>query len=405
MKKGSEINMKQTITIKVKLLKHNIPEFNQLTNVFTETCNCISKWIFNNGFELNQAVLNKELYYYLRNTFQIKAQLTQSAIRCVVAKYKTVKTQLSKKPFKYYDKTTDKTYYVKRDLTWLQKPILFKQPQADLQRNRDWSFVKNQLSINTLDKRIKTDYVCKGFEKYKNWKLGLGKLIKINNIWYFYVSATKEIPDYQVSNTRHVVGIDRGLRFLATCYDEKGKTTFVSGNKIIQKRRHYKKLRSELQSKNTKSAKRRLKKIGHRENRWMTDVNHCITKTLVNQFGKNTLFVLEDLTGVTFDTTKNRKKENRYEHNSWAFYQFEQDLTYKANLNSSQVIEVPAYYTSQRCIKCGRINKENRNHDLHLYICDKCGYKSNDDRIAAMNIQLLGTEYVSGNKNPKFIVD
>ena len=405
MKRGIEINMKQTVTIKVKLLKQNIPEFNQLTNVFTETCNCISKWIFNNEFELNQAVLNKELYYYLRNTFKIKAQLTQSAIRCVVAKYKTVKTQLSKKPFKYHDKTTDKTYYVNRDLTWLQKPILFKQPQADLQRNRDWSFVKGQLSINTLDKRIKTDYICKGFNKYKNWKLGLGKLIKINNTWYFYVSATKEMPDYQVSNTRHVVGIDRGLRFVATCYDEKGKTTFVSGNKIIQKRRHYKKLRAELQSKNTKSAKRRLKKIGHRENRWMTDVNHCITKTLVNQFGKNTLFVLEDLAGVTFDTTKNRKKENRYEHNSWAFYQFEQDLTYKANLNSSQVIEVPAYYTSQRCIKCGRINKENRNHDLHLYICDRCGYKSNDDRIAAMNIQLLGTEYVSGNKNPKFTVD
>lgn len=397
--------MKQIVTIKVKLLKHNIPEFNQLTNVFTETCNYISKWIFNNGFELNSAQVQKNLYYLLRTTFNIKSQLTISAIRCVVAKYKIVKTQLSKKPFKYYDKLTDKTYYVKRDLTWLQEPILFKQPQADLQRNRDWSFVKNQLSINTLDQRIKTDYICKGFDKYKNWKLGLGKLIKINNTWYFYVSATKEIPDYQVSNTRHVVGIDRGLRFLATCYDEKGKTTFISGNKLMQKRRHYKKLRAELQSKNTKSAKRRLKKIGHRENRWMTNVNHCITKTLVNQFDKNTLFVLEDLTGVTFDTTKNRKKENRYEHNSWAFYQFEQDLTYKANLNSSQVIEVSAYYTSQRCIKCGRINKKNRNHDLHLYICDRCGYKSNDDRIAAMNIQLLGTEYVSGNKNPKFTVD
>ena len=28
----------------------------------------------------------------------------------------------------------------------------------------------------------------------------------------------------------------------------------------------------------------------------------------------------------------------------------------------------------------------------------------NDDRLAAMNIQLLGTEYVSGNKHPKFVV-
>ena len=134
----------------------------------------------------------------------------------------------------------------------------------------------------------------------------------------------------------------------------------------------------------------------------MTVVNHQLSKTLVNHYGKNTLFVLEDLTDVTFNTTKNRKQENRYEHNSWAFYQLEQDLIYKANLNHSQVVEVSASYTSQRCIKCGRINKDNRNHDLHLYICDRCGYKSNDDRLAAMNIQLLGTMLISGNSNPKF---
>ena len=84
------------------------------------------------------------------------------------------------------------------------------------------------------------------------------------------------------------------------------------------------------------------------------------------------------------------------------FYQLEQDLTYKAHLNNSQVIEVDAHYTSQRCPKCGRINKDNRNHDLHLYHCDRCGYSSNDDRIAAINIQYLGTEYMSGNDHPKF---
>src|SRR5699024_7602948 len=115
---------------------------------------------------------------------------------------------------------------------------------------------------------------------------------------------------------QHVVGIDRGLHFLATCYDEKGKTNFISGKHILQVRRKYKKLRAELQKRGTKSAKRRLKKIGNRENRWMSDVNHKITKTLVNHYGKNTLFVLEDLTDVTCDTTKDRKKEDRYEHNS-----------------------------------------------------------------------------------------
>ena len=184
---------------------------------------------------------------------------------------------------------------------------------------------------------------------------------------------------------------------------KKVKPFFQTGEKVLQIRRKYKKLRQQLQAKGTKSAKRRLKRIGQRENRWMTDINHWLSKTLVDRYGSNSLFVLEDLTNVTFDTTKNRKRENRYEHNSWSFYQLEQFLIYKANLNHSQVIKVDAHYTSQRCPKCGRINKNNRNHDLHLYQCDRCGYSSNDDRVAAMNIQFLGTQYTSGQEQPKFI--
>ena len=98
------------------------------------------------------------------------------------------------------------------------------------------------------------------------------------------------------------VGIDRGLRFLAACYDEKGKSILLSGQKILRKRRKYKKLRAELQAKETKSAKRRLKKIGQRENRWMSDVNHRLTKTLIDHYGSNTIYALEDLTDVRFAT-------------------------------------------------------------------------------------------------------
>lgn len=396
--------MEQTVSIKVKLLAGQQPDFDTLTNRFTEVCNYISVWIFSHDFELNQSEINKRIYYDIRKRFNFKSQLTQSAIRCVVGKYKTAQTQLKKKPFRYYDKKAKKAYKVKRDLHWLQKPINFVQPQADLQRKRDWSVVDGQLSINTLQDRVKVDYICKGFDKYLNngWKLGIGKLIKRNNQWYFYISATKYVPDYQLDQTRHVVGIDRGLRFLVTCYNEKGQTLFCSGKSVIHKRRHYKNLRAELQRRKTSSARRRLKKIGHKENRWMSDLNHCLSKTLLNRYGKNTLFVLEDLEDVTFNTSKKRKKENRYEHNSWAFYQLEQDLTYKAHLNDCEVVKVSAAYTSQRCVKCGRINKDNRNHNKHLYICDRCGYKSNDDRMAAMNIQQLGTWYVSGNKTPKF---
>ncbi|WP_143450559.1 zinc ribbon domain-containing protein, partial [Ligilactobacillus agilis] len=56
----------------------------------------------------------------------------------------------------------------------------------------------------------------------------------------------------------------------------------------------------------------------------------------------------------------------------------------------------------QRCPKCGTIKKSHRNHDLHEYYCTNCDYRSNDDRLGAMNIQLLGTQYISGQEQPKF---
>lgn len=134
----------------------------------------------------------------------------------------------------------------------------------------------------------------------------------------------------------------------------------------------------------------------------MSDVNHHLSKTLVQTYGKQTLFVLEDLTGVTFDTVHSRKKEHRYEHHSWSFYDLEQKLRYKAHLNESEVVLVDAHYTSQRCPKCGTIDKSSRDKGLHQYTCSNYGYSSNDDRVGAMNIYELGKWYVSGVEKPAF---
>ena len=134
----------------------------------------------------------------------------------------------------------------------------------------------------------------------------------------------------------------------------------------------------------------------------MSDVNHQISKTLVQKYGKDTLFVLEDLAGVSFEESNlSRTAKQNYDLRSWSFYQLEQFLTYKAHENRSEVLKVSAKYTSQRCPKCGTIRKANRDHHKHLYSC-QCGYKSNDDRIGAMNIQLLGTMWISGDPHPRY---
>ena len=406
--------MDQSVVIKAQLLNignETARAFSITMLKYRDACNYISQYIFDHNFVLKQSKLNQALYHDLRDKFNLKSQMAQSAIKTVIARYKTVRTQLFQHPFRYDTGKKDSRgraiwAQIYRNLTWLWQPIRFKRPQLDLQRSRDWSYkaANHQLSLNTLQGRKVVNFVCKGFDKYLDqtkWKFGSLKLLKLRNKWYVHLSATASLPEYQVSQAEHVVGIDRGLRFLTACYDEKGKTLLYSGQQILRKRRKYKRLRAQLQAKGTKSAKRRLKKIGQRENRWMSDVNHRLTKTLIDHYGSNTIYALEDLTDVRFATEKS-PKDQRYEILSWAFYQFEQFLTYKANLNSSAVVKVPAKYTSQRCPKCGRIHKDNRDYELHLYTCDKCGYKSNDDRLAAMNIQFLGTLYRSGEEAPQF---
>ena len=244
------------------------------------------------------------------------------------------------------------------------------------------------------------------FKNYFNgtWKLGTAKLVKLNGEWYLHIPATKEIPnELDETKPKHVVGIDRGLRFIATAYDEQGKTMFFSGKEMAKKRKKFNRVRAELQAKGTKSAKRKLKKLSGRENRWMSDVNHQISKTLVQTYGEGTLFVIEDLTGVSFEEQNlKRTKDGRNELRSWTFYQFEQFLQYKAEAVGAKFLKVSAKYTSQRCPKCGKIDKTQRDHDHHEYHCT-CGCRMNDDRVAAINLQELGRRYISGEDDPKIL--
>lgn len=397
--------------IKSRIIFQNDEDISKMIasqEAFRQGCNFVSDYMFNNNFPMNTTTLVKLLYHDLRSKFGLKSQMVQSCVRTMIARYRSTQTQLRKqRVWDGYKKDNHGKLvknYVPKDLDFLWKPIKFKRPQLDLVRNRDYSHKSdNTMSLNTIYGRVTVQTIFNGFEKYFDgtWKFGTAKVLKSDNHWYLNIAVTKEIekPEFK---PKHVVGIDRGLRQLLTIYDEQGQTTFVNGKQILQKRRHYKRLRQQLQSKNTKSAKRRLEAIGQRESRWMNDVNHCLSKTLVNRYGSGTIFTLEDLTNVTFDTVSRRAKKNRYEHHSWSFYDFEQKLIYKAVASGSQVISCDAHYTSQRCPKCGLIDVKNRNKTKHEFCCQACSYRTNDDRVGAMNIQILGTLYNSGNLKPAF---
>jgi transposase len=123
-------------------------------------------------------------------------------------------------------------------------------------------------------------------EKYFDagiYEFGTAKLVFKHGKYFLHIPVTYEVEDCSLADIRNVVGIDRGINFVVATYDSNRKSGFVSGRAIKQKRAHYSGLRRELQMCRTASSRRRLKTVGQRENRWMQDVNHCVSKALVEQ--------------------------------------------------------------------------------------------------------------------------
>lgn len=370
------------ITITAKIQIQVAPEQRELLDVTMDTyrsvCNFVANYIFQTH-DLKQFSLNKALYYDIRKRYGLKSQMTQSVFKTVIAKYKTI---------------------LKNQHKWI-KPN-FSKPQYDLVWNRDYSLTQNLFSVNTLSGRMKLSYYSNGMEKYFDhdvYSFGTAKLLKKHGKYFLHISVTKDVPEVLNCDVCNVVGVDRGINFVVATYNSKHKSGFVSGKAIKQKRAKYKQLRKELQQRQTPSARRRLKAIGQRENRWMQDVNHQVSKALVESNPKHTLFVLEDLSGVRSATEKVRRKD-RYISVSWSFYDLEQKLKYKAILNESLVINVDPRYTSQACPVCGHTEKSNRDKKRHIFCCKSCGYTSNDDRIGAMNLYRMGINYLADSQVP-----
>lgn len=363
-----------TITAKIQIITSDTDKvlLNDTMAAYRDACNFVSNHIFLTH-DLKQFSLNKVLYATLREKFGLKSQMAQSVLKTVIARYKTI---------------------LENQKEWI-KPV-FKKTQYDLVWNRDYSLTQELFSVNTLEGRIKLGYYCEGMEKYFDktiYKFGTSKLINKHGKYFLHIPVTYDVPVSNLSEVCNVVGIDRGINFLIATYDSNHKSSFVSGKTIKQKRANYSKLRKELQIRKTPSSRQRIKAIGQRENRWMNDINHQVSKSLVVSNPKHTLFVLEDLTGVRNATERIRTKD-RYVSVSWSFYDLEQKLIYKAKQNESAVIKVDPAYTSQCCPKCGHTEKANRNKKKHLFTCKNCAYQSNDDRIGAMNLYRMGINYL-----------
>jgi putative transposase len=146
-------------------------------------------------------------------------------------------------------------------------------------------------------------------------------------------------------------------------------------------RRKYKEIRRKLQR---KKLLRNIKHIAKKEFRVLRDLNHKISRNIVDLCKENkSALILEDLTGIR---RKTKYKSWNGDLNSWSFYQLEQFISYKAVLAGVPVYAVPAAYTSQMCSRCGEIGHRNKKS----FVCPYCGHVDNADANAGFNIAWRG---------------
>ena len=354
----------QTISVKCKL---QVPvesrtEIDRTLQGFADACNQIYE-IAKRENCWNTTKLHHKVYKPIREVTGLKANHVCQAIRRVVGNAKAVK-QVHK--FRPTSLNLDiRTFQYIEDLQTVGVTLMCGRVKFKLSiGNYQLALLKGQSpTAATLNKTKHGDY---------------------------YINICVDLPTSPTGKTPKVIGVDLGRRDIATTSNGDS----WSGKQIQSTRDRYSKVRSNVQSKRTRSSRRLLRRLSGREQRFQKWLNHNISKQLVQSAKRaNAVLAFEDLTNIRQSLNqKPRSKTERRRTNNWAFYQLRSFVGYKANIPGVPVIFVPPAYTSQTCSRCGRIHpiKGKSYRNGKVFKCGHCGFEHDADINAANNITALG---------------
>lgn len=203
-----------------------------------------------------------------------------------------------------------------------------------------------------------------------------------------YIAQIAVKVEEKESISGQTMGVDLGLKIPAVAVTENRKTIFCGNgrqNKYI-KRKHRASRKKLGKLKNPKA----INKLNNKEQRWMKDQDHKISRKLVNFAKENNVSIirLEQLSGIR--QTARTSRENEKNLQTWSFYRLALFIEYKAILEGIKVEYVNPKYTSQKCPVCGTKNKASD----RKYKCG-CGIKIHRDRLGAINI--ISAPVIDGN--------
>ena len=365
--------MQISVRLKLDTTKKQREALVDTMRAFNALCTDIA---LNHPDDTNRFVLQRLIYRETIKFTSLSSQFVIKAITRVAGANKTRKAQLKSK----------KLPRKKRPATHCSFARFSAVPYDARLLNMSSLLSAGTVSIASLTGRQKVK-VCldsRNLGVLLSGKIAGGALLVRSRRGGLSLVLVVDVPEPQSIPAADVLGVDMGVVNIAVCSDG---TAFLS-DRVESARQRYARARKSLQEKGTRSAKRRLKKIGARERRFRRDVNHCISKQIVaHAEGTKSAIALEDLSGINARVTV--RKNMRARRLGWSFSQLRFFIEYKAKLHGVNVLAVPPAYTSQTCPVCGHADRKNR-PSQDAFVCRSCGFEGNADYVASLNIRTLG---------------
>jgi len=346
-------------TVSIKIGKDYDSEFSELAAIFVRAMNDIVEVAWGSGV-FSYLQIHYLVYHQIRERYGLKANHICAATRIVAEALRAGRTRARRKRHQQ-----TRPHFVLPTVGY------------DIRTSK---ITADHLSLATLGGRVHIDIHPSEYQLSfldGTWKICSSKLVRRpDGNWYLNVSVFKAAPPPRTDG--EVLGIDQGIRHLAVTSDGQ----FLSSGELNRRTAQLRRNRGRLQSKGTPSSRKRLKRLGRRENRFRDDYLHRAVKSILSECDDVRVIVLEDLKRFEkgYGKTLNRRLSN------WATGRFRDILSDKAEEIGILTDTGDPRYTSQKCSRCGRVERSNRDLQRHLYSCS-CGNRLNDDLNAGRNIR------------------
>ena len=293
-----------------------------------------------------------------------------------------------------------------------------KYPKFKNKKNSKQSFYQDNVAIQFTDTHVKIEGFATSRKKNKQ-KLNWIKLCEKGRIptnckymnprftfdgLHWWLSVSVDVDDNTNIPTSEGIGIDLGLKDLATCSDGNTYKNINKTNKVKKMEKRKRRLQRSISRKYNMNKEgeryRKTSNIIKREKellkviKRLTNIRHNHLHQTTSEIIKRkpSFICIEDLNVSGMMKNKHLSKAIQQQ----SFYEFRRQIKYKAKWNNIPVIIADRFFPSSKlCSCCGMIKKDLKLSD-RIYKCD-CGNIIDRDFQASLNLKQYGENVLKQN--------